>query len=141
MKFFLAIGASMSTLHLYCDLREPSLSRAAHEARRLPRYALNITHARSTTLAENLRQLFAAMGDDDLGVISLLYAPGEQLKEASVMVAGLSRDLRGRITLSCSPYAPALRGWAEAIGLNYEDNCYEAQRRKPWKSPAATWRS
>jgi hypothetical protein len=56
----------MSTLHLHCELREPSLSRALHEARRLGRYALEIAHARSATLADNLHRLAADMGDDDL---------------------------------------------------------------------------
>jgi len=126
----------MSTLHLHCDLREPSLSRAVHEARRLGRYALEIAHARSATLVDNLQRLSAVMGDDDLGMIFLLYAPGEQLKEANSMVAGLSRDLRSRITLSCSPYNSDLRVWAENLGLNYEDNYYEAPRRAVWKPVA-----
>jgi DNA-binding NtrC family response regulator len=128
----------MSTLHLHCELREPSLSRAVHEARRLGRYALEIVHARSATLAENLHRLSAVMGDDDLGVIFLLHATGEQLKEAADMVAGFSRDLRSRITLSCSPYNPGLRSWATGLGLNYDDNCYEAPRRKAWKPPAVS---
>jgi hypothetical protein len=99
----------MSTLHLHCDLREPSLSRAVHEARRLGRYALEIAHTRSSTLAENLLRLSAAMGDNDLGMIFLLHASAEQLKEAVGLINGLSRDLRSRITLSCSPYNPELR--------------------------------
>jgi DNA-binding NtrC family response regulator len=128
----------MPTLHLHCDLREPSLSRAVHEARRLGQYALEISHARSATLVDNLYRLSAVMGDDDLGMMFLLYAPGEQLKEASNMVAGLSRDLRSRITLSCSPYNSNLRVWAENFGLNYEDNCYETPRCVSWKPiPAA----
>jgi len=128
----------MSILHLHCDLREPSLSRAVHEARRLGRYTLEIAHARSATLVGNLCRLSAAMGDDDLGMIFLLYAPGEQLQEAAGMVAGLPRDLRSRITLCCSPYNSSLRPWAEALGLNYEDNCYEAPRRNTWRQPAVS---
>ena len=128
----------MSTLHLHCDLREPSLSRAVHEARRLGRYALEIVHVRSATLAGNLHRLSSVMGDDDLGMIFLLHAPGEQLKEAADTVAKLSRDLRSRITLSCSPYNSGLRSWAADLGLNYEDNYYEAPRRKAWKPPAVS---
>ncbi|MBW4055910.1 MAG: sigma-54-dependent Fis family transcriptional regulator [Proteobacteria bacterium] len=123
----------MSTLHLYCELREPSLSRAVHEARRLGRYTLDIVHIRSADLADNLRRISAAMGDDDLGMIFMLYAPGGELKEAADVVAGLSRDLRSRITLSCSLYNTGLRSWAEDLGLNYDDNCYEAPRRAVWK--------
>jgi len=127
----------MSTLHLHCDLREPSLSRATHEARRLSRYALEIVHTRSVTLTENLSQLAAVMGDDDLGMVFQPRAPKEQLSAATEMVAGLSRDLRSRITLSCSPFNSGLRTWAEDLGLNYEENCYEAPRRTSWKPPAA----
>lgn len=128
----------MSTLHLYCELREPSLSRAVHEARRLGRYTLEIVHIRSAALTGNLRQLSAAMGDDDLGMIFMLYAPGGEQKEAADMVAGLSRDLRSRITLSCSRYNSGLRSWAEGLGLNYDDNRYEAPRSKVWKPPVVS---
>ena len=136
MKYYFTSGITLPTLHLHCDLREPSLSRAAYEARRLADYALEIAHVRSATLTENLRQLAAVMGDGDLGMIFLLYAPGEQLKEAAAMVAGLSRELCSRITLSCSPFNSGLRVWAETLGINYEDNCYEAPRRAAWKQPA-----
>jgi DNA-binding NtrC family response regulator len=136
MKYLFCDWTAMSTLHLYCELREPSLSRAVHEARRLGRYTLDIVHIRSADLTDNLRQLSAAMGDDDLGMIFMLYAPEGGLKEAADMVAGLSRDLRSRITLSCSFYNSGLRSWAEGLGLNYDDNCYEAPRRKAWKQPA-----
>lgn len=125
----------MPTLHLHCDLREPSLSRAVHEARRLKRYALEVTHARSATLSKNLRLLAEVMADNDLGMIFLLNAREEQLNEATDMVSGFSRDLRSRITLSCSPYNSHLRQWAEGLGLHYEDNCYEAPRSRTWKPP------
>ncbi len=128
----------MSTLHLHCDLREPSLSRAVHEARRLQRYALDVRHVRSTTLADNLLQLAEAMGDDDLGMIFLLHARELQLKEAAAALGNFSRDLRGRITLSCSPYSPGLQEWATATGLNYDDNCYEAPRSLSWRPPAVS---
>lgn len=129
---------NMPTLHLHCDLWEPSLSRAVYEARRLGRYALDVRHARSATLAGNLLGLAESVGNDDLGMIFLLHVREEHLQEATSAVARFSRDLRRRITLSCSPYSPGLRAWAAANGFNHEDNCYEAPRRLSWRPPTVT---
>jgi DNA-binding NtrC family response regulator len=127
----------MPTLHLYCDLREPSLSRAVQEARRLDRYFLQVDHGRSSTLVDNLGRLADAMGDDDLCLIALQHAQNDQLEQARQVISRHSLDLRSRITLAGSRYAPALREWAKGIGLRYEDNLYEGPRRSPWTPPSS----
>ncbi|BCR07042.1 hypothetical protein DESUT3_41110 [Desulfuromonas versatilis] len=125
----------MPTLHLYCDLREPSLSRAAREARRLEHYALRIEHVRTGNLAASLGQLAADMGDDDLGLVALLHAPDEQLREAAQVLSRHPLDLRRRITFCCSGYCPGMERWANQCGLKPERNHYEASRRPPWTPP------
>jgi DNA-binding NtrC family response regulator len=118
----------MPSLHIYCDFREPSLSRAVHEVRRLDRYALLINKGRSANLADNLESLAAAMGEDDLALVALLHAQEEQLELARLKVLRYPLDVRSRITLSFSRYAPALRGWAESCGFKCEENDYEVPR-------------
>lgn len=127
----------MPSLHIYCDFREPSLSHAVHEARRLERYALLINRGRSANLAENLERLAAEMEEDDLALVALLHAQEDQLELARQKVVCYPLDLRSRITLSFSKYAPALQGWAERCGFEYEENRYEAPRRAPWSPPDA----
>jgi DNA-binding NtrC family response regulator len=129
----------MPTLHLYCDLREPSLSRAAREARRLESYALRVDQVRTGFLAESLSRLAAAMGDDDLGLVALLHAPEDQLQEAAHILGCQPLDLRRRITLCCSGYSQGMQEWAERCGLKYERNRYETPRRAPWTPPYSTY--
>lgn len=126
----------MPTLHIRCDFREPSLSRAVQEARRLGSYPLRVGHLRTAALAEMLDRLASEMGEDDLGLLTLLHTSSEQLREATKVVSRLSLDLRGRLTIASSPYAPEMRDWALRNGMRYEDNGYEAPRRVPWKHPS-----
>ena len=128
----------MPTLHIYSDFRESSLSHAVHEARRLERYALRINKGRSANLPENLDQLAGDMGEDDLALVTLLHAQEDQLEKARQKVVRYPLDVRGRITLSCSKYAPAVRAWAATCGFKYEENRYEAPRRAPWSPSEAT---
>ncbi len=128
----------MSTLHLYCDLREPSLSRATQEARRLRSYRLCIGHVRTGSFCDKLLELRHIMGEDDLGLIALVHAHGDQLADASRAISLFPRDLRNRIIITASGWAPELRCWAEKNGLRFEENRYEAPRRPPWSAPRST---
>jgi hypothetical protein len=125
----------MPTLHVYSDFREPSLSHAVHEARRLKRYLLRVSKGRATNLSENLAQLAGAMGEDDLALVTLLHAQEDQLEQARQKAMHHPLDVRGRITISCSKYAPAVKEWAAGCGFNYEDNPYEGPRCAPWTPP------
>lgn len=127
----------MPTLHIYCDFREPSVSRAVHQARRLSRYEARVYHGRTSTLAERLADLADRMGEDDLGFISLLHAQNDQLAKSAALLSRYPLDLRGRITLSSSRYAPTIAPWASACGLRYEDNPYETPRQAT-AGPAAS---
>jgi DNA-binding NtrC family response regulator len=129
----------MPTLHLYCDLREPSLSRAAREARRLESYAMRVDQVRTGFLAESLSRLAAAMGDDDLGLVALLHASDDQLQEAAHILSRQPLDLRRRITFCCSGYSQGMQEWAERCGLKYERNRFETPRRAPWTPPYSTY--
>lgn len=129
----------MPILHLYCDLREPSLSRAVQEARRLGSYEIKVDHIRTGNLAAKLGQLMDAMGEDDLALITLMNLQDEQLRETSDLLTRNSLDLRRRITISGSGYNPAIRAWTERWGMKYENNAYEAPRSSTWKSPLSTW--
>jgi len=122
----------MPTLHIYSDFRESSLSHAVHEARRLERYALRVNKGRSANLPENLDQLAGAMGEDDLALVTLLHAQEDQLEKARQKVLRYPLDVRGRITLSCSQYAPTVREWAVGCGFKFVENRYEAPRCAPW---------
>ena len=125
----------MATLHLHCDLREPSLSRAVHEARRLRSHDVQITHIRSRTLAENLLHLAESMERRDAGMIFLLHARQKQRDEAAEALARIPGSIASRITVSCSPYSPGMRKWVEQHGLAYDENIYEAPRKRDWKPP------
>ena len=129
----------MPTLHIYSDFREPSLSHAVHEARRLERYTLRINKGRATNLPENLDQLAGAMGEDDLTLVTLLHAQEDQLELARQKAVRHPLDVRGRITLSCSKYAPAIKEWATSCGFKYEENPYEGPRCAPWTPPEVTY--
>lgn len=128
----------MPTLHLYCDLREPSLSRVLHEARRLERYKVCLDQVRAGNLDEKLDQMMSCLADDDLGLITLLHAPKEQLDRAAKVLSRHKANKKKRITICCSEYAPEIKPWAERCGLKYEDNPYEASRRPPWTPPRLT---
>ena len=125
----------MSTLHIYCDLREPSLSRAVQEARRFERYRVRLDHVRTGSLAEKLEKMASRLGAGDLGLIILAHAPKEQRERAVKTASRPTLDSRNRITVSCSEYAPEIKPWAARCGLKYENNPYEASRRPPWTPP------
>ncbi|MRR06939.1 MAG: hypothetical protein EG828_08330, partial [Deltaproteobacteria bacterium] len=130
---------NMPALHLHCDFREHSLSRAIQEARRLERFELRIIHVRSMTFDEKLHKLASEIGDDDQGLITLLHAQKDQLDRAGKVVSRYSLDLRSRITLSCSRYAPGIMEWAHRFGMKCEENCYEAPRHGPWNPKSSSY--
>jgi len=118
----------MPTLHLYCDLREPSMSAAADMARQYPGHGFRTKHIRTGNIAQTLQSLLEEMKPDDHCLIAFLHTGADQLTECARVLAATSIAKRNALRFCCSKYSPEIGRWAAKSQVAYEDNGYEAAR-------------
>jgi len=124
----------MPILHLYCDLREPSLSAATVVSRQYSGYRLRTKHIRTGNIARTLQQLLEEMKPDDLCLFAFLHTGADQLTECARVLAAASIAKRKAIRFCCSKYSPEIGLWAAKNHIHYEDNDFEAARDQAVKT-------
>ena len=122
---------SQKTLHLLCDFREPSVARAAQEARKT-QDTIQIGSLRTGNFAPTLNSLLTTLADTDSALICLLHSDARQLREAGSVLEQHPISRRQRIRLSSSAFSPQMHQWAKARGIPCETNPYENSDRASW---------
>jgi len=122
------LRGAMPTLYLLCDYWEPSLSRAAHEARNVKNHTIHMSHIISDGLHSSLAPLCEEMELDDLILISVLNISKEQFDKVALILKHLPPEKVTKIKLCHSRYSHKMNSLTIHQRILVETNNYEAPR-------------
>ena len=129
------LRGAMPTLYLLCDFWEPSLSRAAHEAKTIKNHTIHISHIKTGELVSKLAPLCEEMNKEDVILIAVLDMTCEERKALSCLLKKINSETVGEIKFSCSRYDPEAHNLITRLGFHEAFNIYETSRRSPALTP------